>query len=70
MNEETCERKNIYEEEHERVYREFEEKYGIFGEGLEKSNEKSDKSGERFRGVFYHVSLFEIMSKFKNSKKF
>ena len=35
-----------------------------------KSNEKSDKSGERFRGVFYHVSLFEIMSKFKNSKKF
>lgn len=34
-----------------------------------KSNEKPDKSGERFRGVFYHVSLFEIMSKFTNSKK-
>lgn len=35
-----------------------------------KSNEKFDKSGESFRGVFFHVSLFEIMSKFKNSKKF
>ena len=40
MNEETCERKNIYEEEHEKVYREFEKKYGILGEGLESVNEK------------------------------
>ena len=38
MNEDTCQKKNIYEKEHEKVSKEFEEKYGIFGEKLEKHN--------------------------------
>ena len=41
MNEETCQKKNIFEEEHRKVQNEFEEKYGFFGEKLEANIEKS-----------------------------
>lgn len=46
MNEDTCQKKNIYEEEHEKLCIEFEEKYGVFGEKLENQNEKP-KYGKR-----------------------
>ncbi|MCI5639909.1 MAG: hypothetical protein MR316_02850 [Lachnospiraceae bacterium] len=35
MNEETCQKKNPYQKEHEDVLQKFEAKYGIFGEKLE-----------------------------------
>lgn len=41
MNKETCQRKNIYEEEHKKVYAEFEEKYGVFGQKLETETGKT-----------------------------
>ena len=43
MNEETCKRKNPYEKEHEDVAKEFEKKYGLFGEKLER-----EESGKTF----------------------
>lgn len=42
MDEETCQRKNIYEEEHKKIFKEFEEKYGILGQKLVAPNEKSE----------------------------
>lgn len=41
MNEETCQKKNVFEKEHKRIYDEFEKKYGSFGEKLENSAEKT-----------------------------
>lgn len=43
----TCQRKNPYEDEHRRVYDEFDEKYGFFGERLETPEEKAknEKTG-------------------------
>ena len=43
MNEETCQKKNLYQKEHEDVLQEFEAKYGIFGEKLEEG--KKNKLG-------------------------
>ena len=43
MNDETCQKKNMYKKEHEDALQEFEAKYGIFGEKLEK--EKKNKLG-------------------------
>lgn len=37
-NEETCQKKNSFEEEHDRICDEFTEKYGLFGEKLEKES--------------------------------
>lgn len=42
MDEEACQRKNIYEEEHLKIFKEFEEKYGILGQKLADPNEKSE----------------------------
>lgn len=39
MNEETCQRENPYKKEHEDVGSEFEKKYGLFGEKLERKEE-------------------------------
>ena len=44
--EETCGRENPYEQEHERVCQEFEEKYGLFGEKLLTEEEQTDKAGQ------------------------
>ena len=44
--EERCERKNPYEEEHHKAYCEFEAKYGLFGEKLRKP-EDEDGPGHR-----------------------
>lgn len=43
-NENTCQRKNPYEQEHTRVASEFRDKYGLFGEKLE---ENKDPNGVR-----------------------
>lgn len=40
-NEETCQRKNPYEDEHMRIFAEFTAKYGILGEKLETEEEKA-----------------------------
>lgn len=37
----TCQRKNPYEDEHMRIFKEFTSKYGFLGEGLETEEEKS-----------------------------
>lgn len=42
-NEETCRRKNPYEEEHDQAQQEFDEKYGIFGEKLKTEEEKAEE---------------------------
>ena len=47
MNEDTCQKKNMYEADHDRVLDEFWEKYGLFGEGLQTPEEKNDKTGSR-----------------------
>lgn len=39
--EDTCSRKNPLEEEYDRIYREFEEAYGLFGEKLQTETEKN-----------------------------
>ena len=41
MNEETCQKENPYQAEHEDILHEFEEKYGMFGEKLEDGKEDS-----------------------------
>ncbi len=38
----TCQRKNPYEDEHIRILEEFDQKYGLFGEGLETPEEKEE----------------------------
>ena len=43
MNEETCQKKNTYQKEHDNILQEFEEKYGLFGEKLEEG--KMNKFG-------------------------
>ena len=43
MNEETCQKKNPYQKEHDNILQEFEEKYGLFGEKLEEG--KMNKFG-------------------------
>ena len=43
MNEETCQRKNSYQKEHDNILQVFEEKYGLFGEKLEEG--KMNKIG-------------------------
>ena len=47
--EEMCSKKNPYEEEHLRAFIEFEEKYGLLGEGLMTEEEKGEqaRSGNR-----------------------
>lgn len=40
MNEETCQKKNPYEAEHDRVFREFEERFGTLGEKLEETENR------------------------------
>ena len=42
-NEETCHRKNPYEEEHDQAQQEFNEKYGVFGEKLKTEEEKAEE---------------------------
>lgn len=41
MNKETCSRKNIFQEEYDKIWREFEEKCGVFGEKLDKDKQKT-----------------------------
>ena len=41
MNEETCQKENPYQAEHEDILHKFEEKYGMFGEKLEDGKEDS-----------------------------
>lgn len=48
--EETCTKKNPYEAEHEKIFLEFEEKYGLFGEKLQTEEELEQRkkgSGSR-----------------------
>ena len=42
-NEDTCTKKNPYEEEHDRAFIEFTEKYGLFGDGLKTDEEKAEE---------------------------
>ena len=42
-NEDTCTKKNPYEEEHDRAFKEFTEKYGLFGDGLKTDEEKAEE---------------------------
>ena len=51
-NEETCHRKNPYEEEHDQAQQEFNEKYGVFGEKLKTEEEKAEER-KRHSGRIY-----------------
>ena len=51
--EETCRRTNPYEEEYLRVRREFEAKYGKWGEKLMTDREKDDLKNNRGRRVYF-----------------
>ena len=42
-NEDTCTKKNPYEEEYDREFKEFTEKYGLFGDGLKTDEEKAEE---------------------------
>lgn len=46
-NEDTCQKKNPYEEEHDKAFSEFSEKYGVLGEKLQTKEElkKNEKEG-------------------------
>ncbi len=68
MNEETCSRKNIYEEEHDRVHNEFEKKYGMFGEKLEsEASQKSENRRIHFPGELQEYK--EIEEKYYDYEK-
>ena len=51
--EETCTRVNIYEEEYFRAWKEFEDKYGIFGEKLQ-TKEEQEENQRRGGGCTVH----------------
>lgn len=53
-NEDTCEKKNPYYDEHMKVFTEFEKKYGFFGEGLQTEEEK--KEMEKTGGGVMHFA--------------
>jgi len=67
MNEEACQKKNPYEAEHDRVYCEFEEKYGSFGERIERTGDK-----EPYRRLYFPNELpeyKEIEKKYFDAEK-
>lgn len=67
MNEETCTKKNVYEEEYDQIMREFEEKYGRFGELLET---KKNKHGRRIHSPGELPEYSAIESKYYDEEKF
>lgn len=67
MNEETCQKKNIFEDEHRKVQNEFEEKYGFFGEKLEANIEKS--AGKRIHFPSELPEYKDIEEKYFEYKK-
>lgn len=72
MNEDTCSRKNPYEEEYERANEEFDEKYGMRGEKLRTKEEieESEKSGYRRIHTMDEVPEYkEIYEKYFEAEK-
>lgn len=45
LDEDTCSKKNPYEEEYDKAYGEFEEKYGLFGKELQTRGEREEMMG-------------------------
>lgn len=63
-NEETCERKNPYDEEYGKAYKEFVKRYGLFGEKLQTEEElkESQKHGSRTMHFMDEISEFKEIS--------
>ena len=57
-NEDTCTRKNPYEEEHYKARKEFIETYGVFGEKLQ-TGEASEEVRKRWGGGAIHF-MYEV----------
>jgi hypothetical protein len=50
-NEDTCTKKNKFEKEYDRVWEEFESKYGVFGEKI--SNKTKETDGKDARRIYF-----------------
>lgn len=63
-NEETCKRKNPYDEEYGKAYKEFVKRYGLFGEKLQTEEElkESQKHGSRTMHFMDEISEFKEIS--------
>ena len=57
--EETCSKKNPYEEEHRKAYEEFDAKYGMLGEGLLTDEEREESKKGRGTRVHFMSELPE-----------
>lgn len=56
-NEDTCKRKNRYQEEYDKALTDFDAKYGIWGEGLKSEDEKKE---EKESGLFHVYTLRDV----------
>lgn len=65
LDEETCSKKNKYQEEYDKAFDEFLNRYGIMGEGLETNEEKEEakKTGARRMHFMREVPEFEEISR-------
>ncbi len=65
MNEETCSKKNPYQEEYDKAFDEFHKRYGVLGEGLEteEEKEKAKKTGTRRMHFMSEVPEFEEINR-------
>ena len=53
MNDETCSMKNPYEKDFNRIYRAFEKKYGLLGEGLQTDDEKKEAEEKGYHKAYF-----------------
>lgn len=58
-NEETCQKKNPYEEDHHKASKKFHDQYGLFGEGLETEDDKAEREKTGCRRMHFMDELPE-----------
>lgn len=58
-NEDTCSKKNPYQEEYSKTSKEFKERYGVFGEGLKTDVERAEEKKKGYRRMYMLLDVPE-----------